>query len=70
MNSTSDVGAVSREDDEYGMEGLERVARERSDDGPQPLIEAILDDVDRYCSPQAPHDDCTMIALRYNGYAG
>ncbi len=58
-----------REDGEYGLEGLERVARARSKDGPQALIEAILDDVDSYCSPLAPHDDCTMIALRYHGHA-
>jgi sigma-B regulation protein RsbU (phosphoserine phosphatase) len=59
-----------RDDGEYGVKGLEKVARERSGDGPQVLIEAILDDVDRYCSPLAPHDDCTMIALRYHGHAG
>jgi len=58
-----------REDDEYGLAGLEKVARARFEDGPQALIEAILDDVDRYCSPLAPHDDCTMIALRYHGHA-
>jgi len=58
-----------REDDEYGLEGLEKVARARFEDGPKALIEAILEDVDRYCSPLAPHDDCTMIALRYHGHA-
>jgi sigma-B regulation protein RsbU (phosphoserine phosphatase) len=58
-----------REDDEYGLEGLEKVARARFEDGPKALIEAILDDVDSYCSPLAPHDDCTMISLRYHGHA-
>jgi sigma-B regulation protein RsbU (phosphoserine phosphatase) len=58
-----------REDGEYGVKGLEEVARERCGDEPHALIEAILDDVDRYCSPLAPHDDCTMIALRYHGHA-
>jgi len=57
-----------REDDEYGLEGLERVARDQFENGPQALIEAVLEDVDRYCSPLAPHDDCTMIALRYHGH--
>ena len=57
-----------REDDEYGLEGLERVARDQSENGPQALIEAVLEDVDRYCSPLAPHDDCTMIALKYHGH--
>ena len=58
-----------REDDEYGFVGLQKLARARFEDGPQALIEAILDDVDRYCSPLAPHDDCTMISLRYHGHA-
>lgn len=58
-----------RDDDEYGLEGIEKVARARFEEGPKALIEAILDDVDRYCSPLAPHDDCTMIALRYHGHA-
>ena len=35
--------------------------------GEKQLIEAVLADVDEYCSPLAPHDDCTMIALRYLG---
>ena len=59
-----------REDDEYGIEGLETVARKQPDRSPRALIEAVLADVDRYCAPLAPHDDCTMIALRYHGYAG
>ncbi len=35
--------------------------------GPKELTEAVVRDVDRFCSPFAPHDDCTMIALRFNG---
>jgi serine phosphatase RsbU (regulator of sigma subunit)/pSer/pThr/pTyr-binding forkhead associated (FHA) protein len=59
--------AGHREVEEYGLEGLERVARERPDWSPRALIEAVLADVDTFCSPLAPHDDCTMIALRYHG---
>jgi len=58
----------NREDDEYGIEGIERVARMQPDRSPRSLIEAVLADVDQHCSPQAPHDDCTMIALKYNGH--
>ncbi|RLE16901.1 MAG: hypothetical protein DRJ50_14635 [Actinobacteria bacterium] len=58
------------EDIEYGLEGLEKLAMQQPDRTPQALIEAVLADVDRYCNPLAPHDDCTMIALRYHGYAG
>jgi sigma-B regulation protein RsbU (phosphoserine phosphatase) len=57
-----------REEDEYGLEGIERVARIRPERSPRSLIEAVLADVDSHCSPLAPHDDCTMIALKYNGH--
>lgn len=57
-----------REDDEYGFAGIERVARQRPERSPRSLIEAVLADVDQFCSPLAPHDDCTMIALKYNGH--
>ncbi len=60
-------GGKEHEREEFGLVGLERVARERPERGPQALIEAVFADVDRYCSPMAPHDDCTMIALRYHG---
>ena len=52
---------------EYGVENLMEVAQAAAAGGPQRLIEAVIHDVDRFCSPVAPHDDCTLIALRYNG---
>jgi sigma-B regulation protein RsbU (phosphoserine phosphatase) len=60
--------SASPEEVEYGVEGIEKVARRVNASSPQRLIEAVLDDVDRFCSPQAPHDDCTMIALTYHGH--
>jgi serine phosphatase RsbU (regulator of sigma subunit)/pSer/pThr/pTyr-binding forkhead associated (FHA) protein len=57
------------EDEEYGTDGLCSAASGNAGRGPRELIEAILADVDEYCSPMAPHDDCTMIALKYNGHA-
>ena len=60
--------AGARDLDEYGLEGLEKVARFSPDRAPRDLIEAVLADVDRYCNPLVPHDDCTMIALRYHGH--
>ncbi len=53
---------------EYGLEGLERVAEAYHGCEPRELIDAIIRDVHRFCSPLAPHDDCTMIALRYLGH--
>jgi len=58
----------SRDIEEYGLEGLERVARRSAGLAPKELVEAVLTDVDRHCEPLLPHDDCTMIALRYHGH--
>jgi serine phosphatase RsbU (regulator of sigma subunit) len=52
---------------EYDIDRLERTAQAHGDLGPQALIEGILSDVHEFCRPAAPHDDCTMIALRYRG---
>jgi sigma-B regulation protein RsbU (phosphoserine phosphatase) len=49
---------------EFGIEGLEATIRRTADRSPKGLIEAVLADVGRFCEPAAPHDDCTMIALR------
>ena len=40
---------------------------ERVDVSKRETIDAIVEDVHDYCAPMSPHDDCTMIALRYNG---
>jgi serine phosphatase RsbU (regulator of sigma subunit)/pSer/pThr/pTyr-binding forkhead associated (FHA) protein len=54
--------------EEYGLENLLRVARDNADDGPRQLVEAVIRDVDGFCSPLAAHDDCTLIAMRYAGH--
>ena len=52
---------------EYGIGRLERAIRERYPATPRQVVEAVIKDVNDYCAPLSPHDDCTMIALRYNG---
>ena len=52
---------------EYGLHRLERVIREHYPSSPRQLVDAVISEVDDYCAPMSPHDDCTMIALRYNG---
>jgi serine phosphatase RsbU (regulator of sigma subunit) len=54
-------------ENEYGMKRLERAIREVYPTGPKQLIDTVITDVNGFTSPMAPHDDCTMIALRYNG---
>lgn len=59
---------VHKPENEYGVEGITRVVRAHPGASPRELIEAVLADVDEFCSPAAPHDDCTMIALKYHGH--
>jgi len=54
---------------EYGLNGLSHLARTHPDQSPRGLIDAINADVRRFCAPAAPHDDCTMAAIRYFGHA-
>jgi len=55
------------EPDEYGIESLREVAETHYGKPPHDLFDTVIADVRRYCEPSAPHDDCTMIALRYLG---
>jgi serine phosphatase RsbU (regulator of sigma subunit) len=50
---------------EYGAERLCRLAAEYYGRPPQELIDGVNADVRAFCEPEAPHDDVTMIAVRY-----
>jgi sigma-B regulation protein RsbU (phosphoserine phosphatase) len=63
VTGTADGG----EPEEYGIDKLMAAVRRAAAGGPQALIESVIADVDRFCSPLAAHDDCTLIALRYLG---
>lgn len=52
---------------EYELDNLRTLLVEHADAAPSTLVEAVLEDVLQYCAPLPPHDDCTMIALRYLG---
>jgi sigma-B regulation protein RsbU (phosphoserine phosphatase) len=52
---------------EFGLQRVERVIRERYPTSPRQLVDSIVGEVQDFCAPMSPHDDCTMIALRYNG---
>ncbi len=53
---------------EYGVGNLRETVRQHAGDAPRSLIQAVIEDVDRFCSPTAAHDDCTLIALRYRSH--
>lgn len=51
--------------DEFGMENLGRVAVQCHHSTPREMVDAINKEARDFCAPAAPHDDCTMIALKY-----
>ena len=54
---------------EYDIDNLKAAVHAHHNDEPQRLVEAVMHDVVQFCSPLSPHDDCTMIALRFRGNA-
>jgi len=52
---------------EYGIDNLKAVLQADQSGGPRRLVEAVLRDVQQFCSPMPPHDDCTAISLRFHG---
>lgn len=54
---------------EYGLSGLMHLVEHLYNEAPKNLIESVNADVRRFCAPGTPHDDCTMMAIRYLGHA-
>lgn len=52
---------------QYELENLSAVTRAHHKQMPHVLLEAVYNDVNRFCAPGSPHDDCTMIAVKYLG---
>ena len=65
-------GAITRHDideepDEYGLDSLKMLAKDLSGEAPEIVVREVLRDVRRFCEPLVPHDDCTLLVLRYLG---
>ena len=65
--TTRHAGDALAAPDGFGIELLCQVVGRLHGESPRAVIEAVNEDVRRYCAPAAPHDDRTMIALRYLG---
>ena len=53
------------EPDEYGLESLKMCAGDLAAEAPEIVVREVLLDVERFCEPLAPHDDCTLLVMRY-----
>lgn len=52
---------------EFGAQTLMKIAERLHASEPRALIEATNEEVLKFCGGTPPHDDCTMIAMRYCG---
>lgn len=52
---------------ELGVNGIAEAAMAHHTLAPHALLDALLRDVEAFCAPKTPHDDCTLAALRYLG---
>ncbi|HUJ82900.1 MAG TPA: SpoIIE family protein phosphatase, partial [Candidatus Acidoferrales bacterium] len=63
----SEAGAPSG--DQFGVDGLSLVARERYGWSPQELVAACLSDVEKHCAGGRQADDQTLMAIQRSGAA-
>jgi sigma-B regulation protein RsbU (phosphoserine phosphatase) len=55
---------------EFGINGIAQAAMKHHTLAPHALLDQLLVEVEAYCTPKTPHDDCTLAALRYLGPVG
>lgn len=71
IEARSNVTAIAHHGEmgyhEYGVDGLRRSTASLYGHTPRMMLDTIYQEVQRFCAPGAPHDDCTMIAMRYLG---
>jgi sigma-B regulation protein RsbU (phosphoserine phosphatase) len=58
--------ALNEEGEEWGMENFTRLIQEAPPSGPEPLLNTIRLELNRYIGAQQQYDDMTLLALRIN----
>lgn len=53
------------EPEEYGLETLKMLSSDLRAETPEIIVREVLKDVERFCEPLLPHDDCTLLVMRY-----
>jgi len=64
---TTTSHGIDKKPEEFGLQALRQLAEDLRDESPEVLVREILRDVFRYTEPMTPHDDCTLLSLRYCG---
>ena len=58
---------IADEPDEYGFDAMRTLVCDLAGENPEIIVREVLKDVRRFSEPLTPHDDCTLLALRYFG---
>jgi serine phosphatase RsbU (regulator of sigma subunit) len=58
---------IDKKPEEYGLQALRTLTEDFRGEAPDVVVREVLRDVFRYTEPLAPHDDCTLLSLRYRG---
>ncbi len=58
---------IDKKPEEFGLQALRQLAEDFRGEAPGVVVREILRDVFRYTEPMTPHDDCTLLSLRYLG---
>lgn len=69
-SSMATVGANQRQSDQgqdYGSTFFPTYLNINKHATPEAMVTGVNEDVLRFCGDSSPHDDCTLIALRYSG---
>jgi len=58
---------MDKKPEEYGLHALRQLTEDFRGEEPEVVVREVLRDVFRYSEPLTPHDDCTLLSLRYRG---
>ncbi len=58
---------IDKKPEEYGLHALRQLTEDFRGEAPSVVVREVLRDVFRYTEPMTPHDDCTLLSLRYRG---
>ena len=59
----------SIKDREFGFHRLRKCVDKHKTQSPQEIVKSVLENIKKYTHPELPHDDCTILALKWGEYA-
>jgi sigma-B regulation protein RsbU (phosphoserine phosphatase) len=56
--------AMDAQGEEFGEERIHKTLADLAPQGPQAVIDALIDEVDQFCGGRRGHDDITLVVLQ------